>query len=164
MSAAVVVLVAGGGGRGGRRAPGRAAAPTGPVPYKRTAEFPRLGTPDSTDDLRATAGPEAMKALYEFVQQGGTLITEGGTASIFPNLGLTPGVKMESPARRCLRVARILRGMIADRTSPLVYGYEFDECRSTSMADRCSIPGTPRTGCRGCCAERRWPRRPRHVS
>ena len=65
---------AGGGGRGGAAAGANAPpAPTGPVPYKRTAEFPSLGTPDSTDDLRATAGPEAMKALYEFVQQGGPL-------------------------------------------------------------------------------------------
>jgi zinc carboxypeptidase len=117
----------GGFGGGGRGAAG-GAAPSGPVPYKKTAEFPSLGTPDSTDDLRATGGPEAMKALYEFVQQGGTLITEGGTASIFPGLDLTPGVKTESAQGEGLFArGTILRGVITDRTSPLVYGYQFGE-------------------------------------
>ncbi len=92
----------GGGGGGG----GRGGAATGPVPYKKSAEFPSFGTPDSTDDIRATAGPEAMKALYEFVQAGGTLITEGGTASVFPNLDLTPGVKTETVPRGSSRAAR----------------------------------------------------------
>jgi hypothetical protein len=111
------------GGRGGR-----GGAATGPVPYKRSAEFPSLGVPDSTDDLRARPGPEGMKALYEFVRQGGTLITEGGTASIFPNLSLTPGVKVESAQGTGLFArGTILRGIIADKTSPLVYGYEFGE-------------------------------------
>lgn len=119
-----------GGGRGGvggaRGGAGGAAAPAGPVPYKRTAEFPSLGTPDSTDDMRATAGPEGMKALYDFVHQGGTLITEGTTAAIFPNYDLTPGVRMESVPGLFAR-GTILRGVVADRTSPLMYGYQYDE-------------------------------------
>ena len=112
----------GGGGRGGAAAPAGGAAPT-PVPYKKTAEFQALGYPDSTDDVSGGAGPEGMKALYEFVQQGGTLITEGNTAAIFPNLGLTPGLKTEQPAG-LVADGTILRGKITDRTSPLVYGYK----------------------------------------
>ncbi len=112
-----------GGGRGGAAASN---APTGPVPYVKSAEFPSFGTPDSTEDLRGTAGPEGMKALYEFVQQGGTLITEGGTVAIFPDLGLTPGVRVESTAGTNLFAhGTILRGLIADSTSPLVYGYQY---------------------------------------
>ncbi|MES1259572.1 MAG: hypothetical protein ABUL71_03180, partial [Gemmatimonadota bacterium] len=64
--------------------------------------------------------------LYEFVQQGGTLITEGTTTPIFPNLGLTPGVRMESPSGLFAR-GTILRGVIADKTSPLMYGYQYNE-------------------------------------
>jgi hypothetical protein len=108
-------------GRGGR---GGAAAK--PVPYRRTSEFPALGYPDSTDDINGGAGQEGMKALYDFVQQGGTLITEGNTASIFPSLNLTPGLKVETP-QGVFANGTILRGLITDRRSPLVYGYEYAE-------------------------------------
>ena len=117
---------AGGGGRGGAQPTGPATAATTPIPYKRTPEFQALGSPDSTDDVNGGAGPEGMKALYEFVQQGGTLITEGNTAAIFPNLGLTPGLKTEQPGG-LFAAGTILRGMIIDRTSPLVYGYRYNE-------------------------------------
>jgi hypothetical protein len=115
-------------GRGGFGGAAGAAANTAPIPYKKSAEYPSFGTPDSTDNLRDTGGPEAMKALYEFVQQGGTLITEGGTASIFPSLDLTPGLHVE-PSNGSGLFARgtILRGMITDKSSPLVYGYQHDE-------------------------------------
>jgi Zinc carboxypeptidase len=113
-----------GGGRGGRGGGGGGAGgnTSQPVPYRKTAEFPSFGTPDSTDDLHEVAGPEAMKALYEFVQQGGTLIVEGNTTPVFPDFGLTPGVQVERTDSLFAR-GSILRGMITDPTSPLVYGY-----------------------------------------
>ena len=114
-------------GAAGAGAAGAAAAPAGrPIPFMRSAEFPSLGFPDSTADIRGGMGAEGMKALYEFVRQGGTLITEGGTASIFPNLNLAPGVKVE-PAGPLFARGSIMRGVIADRSSPLVYGYQYDE-------------------------------------
>ncbi|HEX4684570.1 MAG TPA: M14 family zinc carboxypeptidase, partial [Gemmatimonadaceae bacterium] len=69
------------GGRGGRGA-------TEPVPYKSTKEFPSLGFPDSTDDIRGALGEEGMKSLYAFIQHGGTLITEGSTSQILPEMKL----------------------------------------------------------------------------
>ncbi|MEO7085846.1 MAG: M14 family zinc carboxypeptidase, partial [Gemmatimonadaceae bacterium] len=107
-----------GGGRGGR---GGAAADI-PVPYKSTKEFPSLGFPDSTDDVRGALGEDGMKALYAFIQHGGTVITEGSTAQILPEMGLTPGVKVETPSGLFVR-GSILRGIISDAKSPLVYGY-----------------------------------------
>jgi hypothetical protein len=101
------------GGRGG---------PDVPVPYKSTKEFPALGYPDSTNDVRGALGEGGMKALYAFVQHGGTLLTEGNTSEILPNLNLTPGVKVESASGLFAR-GTILRGVIADATSPIVYGY-----------------------------------------
>jgi hypothetical protein len=112
-----------GGGRGGAAADSGRPAPNVPIPYKRTAEFQALGYPDSTDDIRGGVGPEGYKALYEFVQQGGTLITEGSTASILPEMKLTPGVTAENPPTLFAR-GTILRGIITDRHSPLVYGYD----------------------------------------
>lgn len=96
------------------------------IPYERSAKYPNLGTPDSTPNVREWMGPDGMRALYEFVQQGGTLITEGGTAAFFPNLELTPGVKVETPPGLFARGA-IYRGIIHDAKSPLVYGYQYDQ-------------------------------------
>jgi len=105
----------GGGGRGG-------AGADIPVPYKSTKEFPSLGFPDSTDDVRGALGEAGMKALYAFIQAGGTVITEGNTAQILPEMNLTPGVKYEA-ANGLFARGTILRGIISDMKSPLVYGY-----------------------------------------
>jgi hypothetical protein len=96
------------------------------IPFKRSAQFQAIGFPDSTDDIRGGVGEDGMKALYAFVQQGGTLITEGNTSTILPELSLTPGVTVENP-RTLFARGTILRGVIADRTSPLVYGYQHSE-------------------------------------
>jgi len=106
------------GGRGGRGNAG----PDQPVPYKSTKEFPSLGFPDSTDDVRGALGEQGMKALYAFIQQGGTVITEGNTSQILPEMNLVPGVKVE-PASTLFARGTILRAQISDARSPLVYGY-----------------------------------------
>jgi hypothetical protein len=111
-----------GGGRGGRGGAGA----NDPVPYKSTKEFPALGFPDSTDDVRGALGEEGMKALYAFVQHGGTLITEGNTSAILPDMKLTPGVTVE-PAAGLFARGTILRNIISDPKSPLVYGYNHSE-------------------------------------
>ncbi len=97
-----------------------------PVPYKSTKEFPSLGFPDSTSDVRGALGDEGMKALYAFIQHGGTVITEGNTAQILPQMNLTPGVKYEAASGLFAR-GTILRSVISDAKSPLVYGYNRSE-------------------------------------
>jgi Zinc carboxypeptidase len=114
--------VGGGRGRGGRGGAGEDL----PVPYKSTKEFPALGYPDSTDDVRGALGEDGMKAVYAFVQHGGTLITEGNTTQILPEMGLTPGVKYEA-ANGLFARGTILRAEIADAKSPIVYGYNRSE-------------------------------------
>jgi hypothetical protein len=98
-------------------------AGTTPLPYKKSAETPNLGTLDQTDDIRGGMGWEGLGELVKFVQQGGTLITEGSTATIFPEYNVTTGVTVESPAGLFVR-GSILRGVVADQASPLAYGYE----------------------------------------
>ena len=99
-------------------------APAGgvPVPYRSTPQYPALGTPDSTSDIRGGMGPEGLAHLHEFVRQGGTLIVEGGTAAIFPEYDLLPGVEVESQPGLFAR-GIVARGVIADTTSPLAYGF-----------------------------------------
>ena len=58
----------------------------------------------------------------KFVQEGGTLITEGSTATIFPEYGITTGVTVEEPAQLFVR-GSILRAKITDMKSPIAYGY-----------------------------------------
>jgi hypothetical protein len=45
---------------------------------------------------------------------------------MFPNLNLTPGVKVENPPSLFIR-GSVVRGVITDKTSPIVYGYQHGE-------------------------------------
>jgi hypothetical protein len=105
-----------------------AGAPTSgaPIPYQRTAEFQALGYPDSTADTRGGLGTDGLKMLYEFVQQGGTIITEGTTSSIFPQYSLTPGLR-PVPAPGLVDRGTILRGVISDMSSPINYGFTVNQ-------------------------------------
>jgi hypothetical protein len=67
-------------------------------------------------------GIEGLAELAKFVQEGGTLITEGSTAVIFPDYGLTTGVRVEEPAQLFVR-GSILRAHFSDMKSPIAYGY-----------------------------------------
>ncbi len=103
-------------------------APTSgdPVPYQRTADYPALGYPDSTADTRGGLGEDGLKMLYEFVQAGGTLVTEGGTSGIFPTYNLTPGLR-PTAAPGLVNRGTILRGVITDMTSPIAYGFNANQ-------------------------------------
>jgi hypothetical protein len=96
------------------------------LPYMKTSEFQSFGTPDSSPDIRGGMGLEGLTNLYEFVQQGGTLIVEGSTSTILPAYNLTPGVSIEEPDSLFAR-GSIMRGVIADMKSPIVYGYGRDQ-------------------------------------
>jgi hypothetical protein len=93
-----------------------------PLPYKKMAETPNLGYVDESDDIRGGMGIQGLAELAKFVQEGGTLITEGSTSIIFPEYGITTGVTVEEPAQLFVR-GSILRSKIADMKSPIVYGY-----------------------------------------
>ncbi|HEY3286016.1 MAG TPA: M14 family zinc carboxypeptidase [Gemmatimonadaceae bacterium] len=95
---------------------------TQPLPYKKSKDTPNLGTPDESDDIRGGMGLDGLMNLYKFVQEGGTLITEGATSTIFPEYNLTPGVTVETPSDLFVR-GSIMRGIIADKKSPITYGY-----------------------------------------
>jgi hypothetical protein len=99
---------------------------TTPLPYKSTPEFPALGFPDSTDDIRGGMGIEGLMNLYKFVQDGGMLMTEGATSSLFPEYNLSPGVTVENPTGLFAR-GTIVRGLITDKRSPIVYGFTANE-------------------------------------
>ncbi|MGH7459855.1 MAG: M14 family zinc carboxypeptidase, partial [Longimicrobiales bacterium] len=111
------------GGNAESQVNGIARSGTAPLPYKKTAETPNLGYMDQTDDIRGGMGWDGLMELHKFVRDGGTLITEGSTTTIFPEYKLTSGVTVEDGQGLFAR-GSIMRGMITDRTSPLMYGYE----------------------------------------
>jgi hypothetical protein len=97
-----------------------------PLPYRRTPATPNLGYLDESDDIRGGMGLQGLAELAAFVEAGGTLITEGSTAAIFPEYGLIGGVTVEQPSELFVR-GSILRGRLADVASPIVYGFAGDE-------------------------------------
>ena len=97
-----------------------------PLPYKKTDASPNLAYVDSSDDIRGGMGLEGLNELAKFVEEGGTLITEGSTSTIFPDFGITSGVTVEHPAQLFVR-GSILRARIADNKSPIAYGFEGTE-------------------------------------
>ena len=107
-----------------------------PLPYRRRRRHRTSPIVDSSDDIRGGMGVEGLVELAKFVQEGGTLITEGSTATIFPEYGITSGVTVEEPAQLFVR-GSILRGKISDMKSPIAYGYGTRICRSTSTRRRC---------------------------
>ncbi len=92
-----------------------------PIPYQRTDRYRALGYPDSTPDVRGQLGEEGLAKLYAFVQAGGTLISEGSTAAIFPEYDLTPGLEVVTDSELIAR-GSVYRGVFADETSPIRYG------------------------------------------
>jgi hypothetical protein len=96
---------------------------TMPLPYKKSTETPNLGAQDQADDIRGGMGWEGLMELVKFVREGGTLITEGATSTIFPEYNVTNGVTIENPEGLFVR-GSIMRGVFADRRSPIAYGYD----------------------------------------
>jgi hypothetical protein len=97
-----------------------------PIPYKKTALTPNLGAEDSSDDIRGGMGIDGLAELVKFVREGGTLLTEGSTTTILPDYGVLPGVHVEHPGSLYTK-GSIMRAMIADHKSPIVYGYAGDD-------------------------------------
>ena len=95
-----------------------------PRPYKKTDDTPHLGIQDSTDDMRGGLGYDGLQELTSSCSEGGVLITEGGTSTIFPEFNLTPGDQHRA-GRGPLR-ARLGAEDGARRSSrsPVLYGYD----------------------------------------
>ncbi len=102
---------------------GMAMTGSAPLPYRKTDTTPNLGFVDQSDDIRGGMGIEGLANLVKFVRDGGTLITEGSTSTILPQYGVLGGVTVESPAQLFVR-GSIVRGKVADKLSPLTYGFD----------------------------------------
>jgi hypothetical protein len=93
-----------------------------PLPYRKTEKTPNLGGIDESDDIRGGMGWEGLVELANFVRAGGLLLVEGSTSSIMPEYGVTTGINVESPSG-LTAPGSVHRGIIADKKSPITYGY-----------------------------------------
>jgi len=97
-----------------------------PIPYKKSALTPNLGALDSADDIRGGLGVDGLAELKKFVEQGGTLIGDGSTVETLVEYGIAENVSTSTPSKLFTKGA-LMRGMITDKQSPLVYGYKGDQ-------------------------------------
>jgi hypothetical protein len=95
-----------------------------PIPWKRSALTPNLGTIDSSDDIRGGMGLDGVAALKRFVERGGLLITEGAVTRLVADLGLAPSVTALAPNRAMPSGGSIYRATVVSPGSPIVYGYD----------------------------------------
>lgn len=93
-----------------------------PIPYKKSELTPNLGALDSADDIRGGLGVDGLAELKKFVEAGGTLIGDGSTVDVLASYGIAPGVTVTSPPELYTKGA-LMRGVVADQKSPIVYGY-----------------------------------------
>jgi hypothetical protein len=66
-------------------------------PWKATPEYPNLGGPDSTDDMRGGIELEGILNLKRFLEEGGLFIAIGNAARVPIEFGLVPGVSIVQP-------------------------------------------------------------------
>jgi hypothetical protein len=94
-----------------------------PVPWKKTDLTPNLGlSPDTTDDMRGGMGLEGLLNVRKFVESGGLFVTIAGNSSIPLDYGLIDSVTIV-PAQQLRARGSVMNAVIADRKSPIAYGY-----------------------------------------
>jgi hypothetical protein len=94
-----------------------------PLPYRKTDLTPNIGSPDATGDQRGGLGIDGLRELARFVDAGGVLITEGSTAQLFSEFGITPAVAIDQDSS-VLAPGSVIKTILRDRGSPILYGYD----------------------------------------
>ena len=96
-----------------------------PIPWKQTPQYRFLGVIDQTDDVRRGMGYAGLEQLSQFVRKGGVLIVEGNSCSFAIDTALVRRIGIRPP-RELLARGTVLKSVIDDRQSPIVYGYPND--------------------------------------
>lgn len=93
-----------------------------PIPWKNSADYQHIGRIDETDDMRKGMGYEGVKNLKEFIEKGGVFITEGTTSAFAIDLAITRNISI-ARTKNLLARGTVLKAMVTDSLSPIVYGY-----------------------------------------
>lgn len=68
----------------------------GPMPFKKTALTPSMGTPAESDDITGGIGWEGLAQLQDFVEDGGLLVTLGSGSMLALEGGIVRGVRRDA--------------------------------------------------------------------
>jgi hypothetical protein len=93
-----------------------------PLPWRKTAVTPNLGSETSTDDMRGGLGLQGVLNLQRFVEQGGTLVTLTTSSALPIHFGLGGNIRVAQTSNLWAPPG-VFRATRSDRTSPLAYGY-----------------------------------------
>lgn len=93
-----------------------------PIPWQQSDDYPHLGKIDQTADTRPGMGYQGLANLQKFIEGGGVFITSGSTSTFPIDMALTRNVSVKRTRNLTVR-GSVLRAVVADTTSPLLYGY-----------------------------------------
>jgi hypothetical protein len=94
-----------------------------PIPWKKSEVTPNLGgSPDTTDNMRGGMGLEGLVNVGKFVDAGGLFVVFTGNAAIPIDYGLIDGVSISNTPELRAR-GSVIHAVVADKGSPIVYGY-----------------------------------------
>jgi hypothetical protein len=94
-----------------------------PMPWKKTPLTPNLGAQDSTDDMRGGLELEGVLHLRDFIKDGGVFVTLSNSSALPIQFGLAPGLSVRDTPDLWAR-GGVFKAEVADKTSPLAYGYD----------------------------------------
>jgi hypothetical protein len=94
----------------------------GPLPYTSSPQFPSLGVHSSSENTTGGMGYEGLAALRDFVEAGGTLITEGSASTLPVDFGLARGVTLRTTPQ-LFSPGSFVRARVENRAHPITYGY-----------------------------------------
>ena len=93
-----------------------------PQSWKKTEITPNIGVVDSSDDIRGGLELEGILHLRDFVKEGGLFITLSNTSALPIHFGFVPGISVRQTPD-LIAGGSVFRAVVADKTSPVVYGY-----------------------------------------
>ncbi len=95
---------------------------TEPIPWKKTPQYPHLGGPDSTDDIRGGIETKGILHLRSFIEEGGLFIPLTTNASFPIDYGMVESVMVVKPEKLKTQGA-VFNARVTDIQSPIIYGY-----------------------------------------
>jgi hypothetical protein len=94
-----------------------------PLAYTKTDRFKYLGEYGESEDITGGMGLEGVSELQTFVEQGGLLITMGGSSALPPEFGILRRIETHRPSAQFYAPGPIVPAEILKTSHPIFYGY-----------------------------------------
>jgi hypothetical protein len=95
----------------------------GPLPYKKDPQLPSLGGYGESDDITGGMGLEGVLELQKFVDEGGVLITLGGSSYFPAEFGLQRDITAQRPSAAFYAPGPIVQVEVLRSEHPIFFGY-----------------------------------------